>query len=107
MSKVIDISGKLSREPIFINIGDNLTFKVDDRKNTIMEVLQLVDGSNDPSYMDEVVKKLLGKEAFKQIEALELSLNDYTVIFKALMAIVSGTSYEEFDKRFQNATKEQ
>lgn len=103
MAKIIDISNKIQNEPKFIYISEELQFKVDDRKNTVLKALALMEnGENNVEDMDELIKLVLGKEAFKKINDLDLSFDGYVTIVKAIMSVISNIPLEEFDKRFQN-----
>jgi hypothetical protein len=103
MAKIIDISSKIQNEPKFIYLSDEMQFKVDDRKNTVLKALALMEnGANNVEEMDELIKLVLGKEAFKKIDAMDLSFDGYVTIVKAVMSVISNVPMEEFDKRFQN-----
>lgn len=97
--KVIDITSRISNEPKFVKIGEK-SYKVDDRKNTVLEVMQLMDeGGTGVSTIDKALEKLVGKDAVKDFE--EYSLADYQTVFIAVMACVQGVSYEECEKSFR------
>lgn len=104
MATVLDITGKLKNEEKSIKLGDHV-FRVDDTKNTMMEVMALFEQSqsNDIAAIDAVIEKLLGKKASAEIDKMNLRFEDYKVIFIALMACVSNETYEEAESRFQKA----
>ena len=102
MATHIDITGKLKYEPKFIQIGDK-SYKVDDSKNTVTKVMALFEGGgSEIEHMDKALALLLGKEAFKAIEAMNLSMEDYRVPFIAVMACVTGKTYEEAEADFRD-----
>lgn len=101
MATVIDISNKIKNEEKFIKLYDK-TYKVDDSKNTVIKVMALMD--QDEVYaMDKAIELILGKDAKKYIDSLNLTLEDYKVPFIAVMACVNNVSYEEMEKRFQDS----
>lgn len=99
MAQVIDISGRIKNQPKFIKIGKK-SYRVDDRKNTILEIMQIMDeeGSGDIATIDKVIGKLLGANAKKE---LDYSLEDYQTIFIACMAAVQGVTFEECENSFR------
>lgn len=102
MAKVMDITGKLKNEPKFLKIEDK-TFKIDDRKNTVMQTMALFETENSESeIMDETIELLLGKDAAKELNGMELTFENYKTIFIAVMASISGETFEEAEARFQN-----
>ena len=100
MGKVIDITSRIKDEPKFVRIGDK-SYKVDDRKNTVLEVMQELDkgGANDVQNIDRILAKLIGKDAVKDFE--NYSLEDYRTVYIAVMAVIQGVSYEECEKSFR------
>lgn len=102
MGQIIDISSKLTNEPKFLVIDKDHQYKVDDRKNTVLKALQIMEnGANDANEMDKLLELVLGSKALKEINEMDINFEGYVVIVKAVMSIISGTPLEEFDKRFQ------
>jgi hypothetical protein len=100
MATVIDITNKIKNEEKFI-VYNGKSYKVDDRKNTIVKVYAIIDqaaGAN-VEMIDTVMKELLGKEAVKDFDGL--NYEDYLVPFFAAMACVQGKSYEEVEASFR------
>lgn len=102
MATVIDITNKIKNEEKFI-VYNGKSYKVDDRKNTIVKVYAIIDAEDGASIgmIDTVMKELLGKEAVKDFEGL--NYEDYLVPFFAAMACVQGKSYEEVESSFRKA----
>lgn len=102
MATVIDITGKIKNEEKFI-VYNGKSYKVDDRKNTIIEVFSAIDNAEGASVemIDAVLIKLLGKEAAKDFDGL--SYDDYLVTFFAAMACVQNKSYDEVERSFRNS----
>ena len=100
MATVIDITGKIKNEEKFI-VYDGKTYKVDDRKNTIVKVFAIIDSATGASVemIDQVMEILLGKDAVKDFEGF--SYDDYLVPFFAAMACVQNKSYEEVESSFR------
>lgn len=102
MATVIDITNKIKNEEKFIAYNGK-TYKVDDRKNTIVQmyaVLDNTDGAN-LEMIEKVMELLLGKEAVKDFNGL--NYEDYLVPFFAAMACVQNKSYEEVEASFRKA----
>lgn len=102
MATVIDITGKIKNEEKFI-VYNGKSYKVDDRKNTIIKVFSLIDTADGASVemIDDVLGELLGKEAVKDFEGF--SYDDYLVPFFAAMACVQNKSYEEVERSFRES----
>lgn len=101
MAHVIDITSKIKNESKFI-VYNGKQYKVDDRKNTIVEVFALLEGveNTDISIIDEIMGKLLGPEAIADFA--NFNYEDYLIPFFAAMACVQGKSYEEVEASFHN-----
>ena len=101
---VIDISSKLSNEKPRIKIAEGTEYEVNNSKNTMLLISQELNNidKNETKAMDKAVELALGKEAFKEIESMELSFNDYKTLFIAVMAGVSGQTYEEVESNMKN-----
>lgn len=102
MATVIDISSKIKNEEKFIAYNGK-TYKVDDKKNTILEVHAILSENKEATIgtIDEVMAKLIGKEAVKDFAGL--NYEDYLVPFFAAMACVQGKSYEETEATFRKS----
>lgn len=100
MATVIDITNKIKNEEKFI-VYNGKSYKVDDRKNTIVKVYSLIDGASGASIemIDEVMKLLIGKEAVKDFDGF--AYEDYLVPFFAAMACVQNKTYEEVESSFR------
>lgn len=102
MATVIDITGKIKNEEKFI-VYNGKSYKVDDRKNTIVKVYALLDNSDGTNIetIDEIMKLILGKEAVKDFEGF--AYDDYLVPFFAVMACVQNKSYDEVANSFRKS----
>ena len=102
MATVIDITNKIKNEEKFI-VYNGKSYKVDDRKNTIVQVYALIDGADGASIdmIDEVMKLLIGKDAVKDFEGFHYE--DYLVPFFAAMACVQNKTYDEVESSFRKS----
>lgn len=103
MSKVIDISAKLTNERPQLKLTDDKIYEIDDRKNTIILLNQKMQDSdvNDIESMDAMISIVLGKKAVKEINEMNLSLSSYQSIMIAIMAAIAGEDYEVAEARFR------
>ena len=101
MSTLIDITNKIKNEEKFIKLYDK-TYKVDDSKNTVLKVMSILEKEGEAVAMDKAIELILGKEATKYIDSLNLSVQDYQVPFIAVMACVNNVSYEAMEEQFRN-----
>lgn len=102
MATVIDITNKIKNEEKFI-VYNGKSYKVDDRKNTMIKVFSIIDGANGASMdmIEKVLHELLGKEAVKDFDGFHY--DDYLVPFFAAMACIQNKSYEEIERSFREA----
>lgn len=100
MATVIDITNKIKNEEKFI-VYNGKSYKVDDRKNTIIKVYSILDGATGANVemIDEVMTALLGKNAVKDFEGF--AYEDYLVPFFAAMACVQNKTYDEVESSFR------
>ena len=100
MATVIDITGKIKNEEKFI-VYNGKSYKVDDRKNTIVKVYALLGDAGDANIemIDQIMTELLGSEAVKDFDGF--AYEDYLVPFFAAMACVQNKRYEEIEATFR------
>ena len=106
MSKIIDISAKLTNERPKLKLAEDKIYEIDDRKNTILKMNQEMQNAdiNDLDFIDEMIEMLLGKKAAKEINEMNLSISNYQSIMIAIMAAITGEEYEVAEKRFREST---
>ena len=106
MSRVIDISAKLTNENPKIKLADDKIYEVDSRKNTIIKMKQKIQSmdADDIAAIDEMIELLLGKEAAKAINSMNPPLADYQNIMLALVAAVTDEDFEKTKARFRRDT---
>ena len=102
MATVIDITGKIKNEEKFI-VYNGKSYKVDDRKNTIVKVYALLDhaGAANIEMIDQIMSELLGAEAVKDFDGF--AYEDYLVPFFAAMACVQNKTYDEVEATFRKS----
>lgn len=103
MSKIIDISAKLTNERPKLKLAKDKIYEIDDRKNTIILLNQKIQDTdvNDINAIDEMISVVLGKEAAKEIDEMNLPMAAYQSIMIAIMAAVVGEDYEVAEARFR------
>lgn len=103
MSKIIDISARLTNERPKLKLTEDKVYEIDDRKNTILLMNQKMQDADveDITFIDEMITILLGKDAAKEIDELDLSVSVYQTIMVAIMAAISGEDFETAESRFR------
>ena len=104
MAKVYDLTAKIDNERPIIKIGEK-EFKVNDNHKTVILVQAELQKKSETEAFDFVFEKLLGEEAAKEIEKMDLSFSNVKTLFLAVMAAASGEELETIEARFQQATK--
>ena len=101
----VDISMHLEDAPKFLKLGpgDENVFKVDDKKNTVLKIQEILNKDSSYEGMDKALKIALGEEAVKKINEMDLSMTAYQNIFIGMMAAISSQKYEEAEKQFRQS----
>jgi hypothetical protein len=107
MSKVYDISKKITNERPTLKLGEGKVYEIDDSKNTMLLLGQkMKQGSaEDIEVLDDIVKMTLGEKAAKEIDAMKLSVSSYQSIVIAIMAAAAGEEFEAAEARFRREQK--
>lgn len=102
MANVINIANKLNNEPVYIALGENKQYKVNNNYKTLMKASALFEGEgvNEADAMMKSIELILGKSARAEVE--DMSIENVRVIFTAVMAAVQGLKYEDVEARFQD-----
>ena len=103
----VDISQHLEDAPKFLKIGpgDDNVYKVDDRKNTVLKIQEILNNDSSSKGIDKALKLALGDEAVKKINEMDLSMSAYQNIFIGMMAAISSQKFEEAEKQFRDSRK--
>ncbi len=104
MAKVYDLTGKIDNEKPIIKFGGK-EFTVNDNHKLVILVQSELEKKSDSEAFDFVFEKLLGEEAKKEIDDMELSFLGIKTLFIGVMAAASGEELEIVEARFQQAIK--
>ena len=104
----VDISKHLEDSQKFIRIGegDENILKVDDSKNTVLKIQEILNKDNSVSGMEKAMELALGEEGVKKINKLNLTMKAYQNLFIGMMAAISCKSFEEMEKQFRDSKSE-
>ena len=106
MSKVIDITSRLTNERPRIKISEDFELEVNVSKNNVIKMQTIMnDDKSEIELIDEALKVLIGKHAYDKLNKMDLTVADYKTVFIAVMACINNESFEDADKRFRNETK--
>lgn len=108
MGRVINIGNKLDREPRFLVIDETHRYKVDCCKNTVIEFMELSEKIDDNAsikesmaVMEDGIKLLIGEEACREINSMELPFDSWQWIFKAATAVAMNKDLEDVETDFR------
>ena len=101
MSKIINITDKLSNEKPVIVIGEK-KYTVDDSMRTLMKFEELTSRATIDN-MKKAIDLAFGEGAAAELNVESMSANNFKVLSIAIMASMMGTEYEEAEKRFQKS----
>lgn len=99
MSKVINVTDKLSTEKPQIQIGDK-KYTVKDEIATVLKFEELA-AAGTTGAMIEAISAVLGAKAAKELNIESMSISNFKVLSTAIVAAFQGLEYEEAAARFQ------
>lgn len=101
MSKVINITDKLSLERPRIQIGDK-SYEVDDSVEAVFKFQELSTQGNSEDTMTKAITLAIGEEAVKDLNIRKMSISNYKIITIAILSAMQGLEYEEVEKSFRD-----
>jgi hypothetical protein len=99
MSKVINITDKLSKEKPSIQIGNKI-YTVDDTITNVLKFEELANTGTSAA-MVEAIALALGSKAAKELNVEKMSIQSFKVLATAVIAAMQDMEYEEAAARFQ------
>lgn len=99
MSKIINISDKLSNDKPMITIGEK-EYVVNDSIETVLKFEESY-GQGSLQCMLDCLRVALGKEAYDTLSFKKMSFDNVRVWFLAIVAAMQGMTYEEAEERFR------
>jgi hypothetical protein len=104
VSKIINITDKLSLEKPQIQIGEKL-YTVDDSMDVVFKFEELAVTSTKES-LTEALTLAIGQEAMTELNIGSTSVNNFKVYATAILAAMQGIEYDDAAARFRKATKQ-
>lgn len=106
MAKHINIADKLDAAKPRLYISEDEVYEINDDKNAVLKVQEMLGNSEDElKEVDKVFKLLLGKEGYERLEAnnkgVTTRLSQIRVLMIAIMAAISNEDYEVTEARFR------
>jgi hypothetical protein len=98
MSKVINITDKLSKDKPTLVVGDK-EYEVNDSMEVVLKFEELASELTIEN-MEKAITLALGKDAVKDMKILKMSLQNFKVYMIAILAAMQDISYEEAEARF-------
>lgn len=113
MAKFYDISKKITNELPTLKITEDLICTVNNRQKNILNVQAMIkeaekkaeeaekegteasDNNSEFVMMGKALELLVGKKAAKAIDDMDLPINEFTMIFRAVMSVAQGKDLEE------------
>ena len=110
--KIVDISKYINNDaPQMVLFGKTYTVKNDKKTVLLLDELQRKSQAEGENADDKIIELLVGKEDGKEICKIINESANYAenakVIVLNLLALATGQEYEELEKRFRRAEKQQ
>lgn len=101
MGKIIDISSKITNELPMVKITDEIIVTVNNRKQTVLNVQAMakeIDRKQEAGeeeydeivFINKALQMLVGETKAAEIEALNLPLPEYKLVYNTIMGTVTG-----------------
>ena len=103
MSKIINITDKLSTEKPSIQIGEKI-YPINDGMGTVLKFEELLKDSTVTNLVASVALTL-GDDAAAEIGVSNMSLNNFRTLTTAILAAMQGISFDEAEARFREFSK--
>lgn len=99
MAKLYTLDEKLLTDCPEVRIKDKV-YAVDDRMKTVKKLMKLSEDGAGVENIDEILSLGLGKEAFREIEAMDLSFAAYERLLELVTAAMTGEEPDAVKARF-------
>lgn len=105
MAKMYDISMKITNELPVLKITEDIVATVNNRKKTILNVMAMVNETEkkkkdvsaneqnteeDFNMMQKALEMLIGEKHVKELEEMNLPVDEYSEVFSAVMQVAQG-----------------
>lgn len=104
MTKLYDISAKITNELPTIKITDEIIVTVNNRKSTILNLQAMIaqsernakehpeetEGDNELIIMNKALSMMIGEKKTDEINALDLPINEYKTVYEAVLKVAQG-----------------
>lgn len=95
MSKVYDISSKITNSRPTIKITDDIICEVNNRKSTILSMRAMYNEAEkkkikESEIIEQALVILLGKDNAAKIEQLDLPFKEYLEVYHSVVALAQG-----------------
>lgn len=97
MAQIIDISKKITNELPVVKITEDIVVTVNNRKSVVLNIQAMVEEvqrsgkEEDIAFITKAMEMLVGQKKADEIEALDLPLPQYNMIFETIMDVATGT----------------
>ena len=106
MANVYDLSSRLTNDRPVIKIDKEHQYEVDNTMTAFTDIMDGIMDSEGPlQAYPKVIKRILGDEAAAEIDAMNLSYQDYQEVYFATVAASEGLEIDEIKARFQDWAK--
>lgn len=106
MSNIIDIRSKITNQLPIIQLTDEIIVTVNNRKSTILNMQLMIkeqekkakednEEYDEIAFMDKVLGMLTSPKTVKEINALDLPLPEYKIVYEAIMNAATGQSQDD------------
>lgn len=107
MAKHINITDRLEAAKPRLYFSEGEVYEINDDKNAVLKVQQLLANSEDEMEdVDKVFELLLGEEAIKEIKAkhegVMTRISQIRVVLIAIMAAINAEDYDTVEARFRS-----
>lgn len=98
MSKVFNITDKLSYEELPKLVIKDVEVPVNDDAVTMLKVMQLIGEQTTPADIVKIYELIIPEEGRKKIDKMKLNFADFQVVIKAAISLVTGNEMDQVNE---------
>lgn len=94
--------GNFPKIRVTVRAGEERVYDIDDRRSTMKKVQAEIEKADDENKDEKILEIVLGKKAAKEILESDISMRDFNLLVKQIMAIITGETIEQLEANTKN-----
>lgn len=94
--------GNFPQIRVTVRGGEQKVYDIDDRRSTMKKVQAELEKVDEGDKDEKILEIVLGKKAAKEICESDISMKDFNLLVKQIMAIITGETVEQLEANAKN-----